>query len=127
METKTYIEINQEQFRAIAQLPADTPVVMLNLLKFKEAVPETGLSGAATYAEYMKASNPFFERAKAEILFLGRPQRTLIGPEEDVSWDKILLIKYPTVADFLGMVKAEGYPVNLRNQALEDSRLIYCK
>jgi uncharacterized protein (DUF1330 family) len=100
---------------------------MLNLLKFKEEVPETGLSGAKSYNEYMKATTPFFAKAGAEVLYMGKPKTMLIGPEDENLWDKILLVKYNTISGFLGMVQAEGYPSHLRKQALEDSRLIHCK
>jgi len=123
----SHLEINKEQFKAFVQLPMDTEVVMLNLLKFKDSVPETGLSGAESYKGYMKAAMPFFAKANAEILYMGKPQRTLIGPEVEALWDKILLIKYNTIADFLGMVQAEGYPSHLRAWALEDSRLVHCE
>ena len=126
MEEKSHLEINTEQLKAFAQLPMDKSVVMLNLLKFKETVIETGLTGAESYKNYMKAAMPFFQKANAEILYMGKPQRILIGPADEDLWDKILLIKYNTVADFLGMVKAEGYPSHLRDQALLDSRLIQC-
>ena len=124
---KSYLEINTKQFKTFKQLHVDTPVVMLNFLKFKVEVPETGLSGEASYKEYMRAAAPFFAKADAEVLFLGKPQTMLIGPEDENLWDKMLLIKYNTVAGFLGMVQAEGYPSHLRAQALEDSRLIHCK
>ncbi len=127
MGRQTYLEINQEQFKAFAQLPMGTPVVMLNLLRFKDAVVETGLSGAESYKMYMKQAMPFFAKANAEVLFLGKPQTMLIGPEDEALWDKVLLIKYNTIADFLDMVQAEGYPAHLRKQALSDSRLIQCK
>ena len=127
METKSYTEINQEQFRAFAQLPADTVVVMMNLLKFKTEVPETGMTGAEAYKNYMKAAMPFFQKANAEILYMGNPKSMLIGPEDEILWDKVLLIKYNAISDFLGMVQAEGYPAHLRAQALEDSRLIHCE
>jgi len=127
MAIQSHLEINKEQLKAFVQLPMDTPVVMLNLLKFKDTVPETGLSGETAYKEYMKAANPFFVKANAEVLFMGKPQTTLIGPGDEALWDKMLLIKYSTIADFLGMVKAEGYPSHLRTQALEDSRLIHCE
>ncbi len=127
MAEQSYLEINPEQFKTFAQLPMDTPVVMLNLLKFKDKVPETGLSGAESYKGYMRAATPFFAKANAEVLYMGKPQSMLIGPEDESLWDKVLLVKYRTIADFLGMVKAEGYPAHLRAQALEDSRLIHCK
>jgi len=127
LEKIAHTGINHEQFKEFAALPADTPVVMLNLLKFKENVAETGLSGAATYTEYMKASTPFFQKSKAEILYLGKPQRTLIGPEDEALWDKILLIRYPSIAAFIEMVTDKDYPSDMRGKALEDSRLIHCK
>lgn len=127
MEKQSYLEINKEQLKAFMQLPVDTPVVMLNLLKFKNEVVATGFSGEESYKEYMKQANPFFQKANAEILFLGKPQTMLIGPEDEDLWDMVLLIKYKAITDFLGMVQAEGYPAHLRKQALDDSRLIQCK
>ncbi|MEP3211281.1 MAG: hypothetical protein ABJN95_18995 [Maribacter sp.] len=127
MDKQSHLQINQEQFKAFVQLPMDTPVVMLNLLRFKDQVPETGLTGAASYKNYMKAATPFFTKAKAEVLYMGKPQMMLIGPEDEDMWDKVLLVKYHTIADFLGMIQSQGYPSHLRAQALEDSRLIHCK
>lgn len=127
MTEQSFLEINPEQFKAFVQLPMDTPVVMLNLLKFKDVVPETNLSGEASYKEYMRQATPFFAKADAEVVFMGKPQTMLIGPEDENLWDKVLLVKYNTIAGFLGMVQAEGYPAHLRKQALEDSRLIHCK
>ncbi|WP_350290653.1 hypothetical protein [uncultured Croceitalea sp.] len=126
MEKESFLEINKEQFQKFMELPMDTPVVMLNLLKFKDSVPETGLTGALAYKEYMKKATPFFAKAGAKVLYMGKPQTILIGPEDEGLWDKILLVKYDTIAGFLGMVKAEGYPSQLRRQALKDSRLIHC-
>ncbi|QCX00876.1 DUF1330 domain-containing protein [Aggregatimonas sangjinii] len=126
MNENSYLEINIEQFNAFKQLPVNTPVVMLNLLKFKDVVTETGLSGEASYKEYMRQAAPFFAKANGEVLFLGKPRAMLIGPEDEYLWDKVLLIRYNTIVDFLAMVQAEGYPSHLRKQALEDSRLIHC-
>lgn len=123
---KSYVEVNTTQFQAFTQLPTNTTVVLLNLLKFKDKVPETGLTGAEGYKQYMKAATPFFANAGAEVLYLGKPQTMLIGPEDEVLWDKILLVKYNTISGFLGMIQAEGYPSHLRARSLEDSRLIHC-
>ncbi|WP_276472967.1 hypothetical protein [Maribacter huludaoensis] len=126
LKTTYHKTINKEQLKALSLLPADKPVVMMNLLKFKDTVAETGLSGTESYKGYMKAAMPFFIKANAEILYLGKPQRTLIGPESEALWDKILLVKYKTPVDFLEMITAKGYPTHLRDKALLDSRLIQC-
>ena len=60
MAEQSYVEINEQQFKVFVKLPSNTPVVMLNLLKFKDAVVETGLSGEESYKAYMKAASPFF-------------------------------------------------------------------
>lgn len=127
MEKQSYFEFNQDQLKAFKQLPRDSPVIMMNLLKFKDRVHETGLSGEASYKEYMRQAAPFFEKVNAEIIYLGKPQAMLIGPADEGLWDKVLLIKYDSISDFLIMLNGEGYPIHLRKQALEDSRLIHCQ
>lgn len=126
MKKQSYLEINKEQLKAFMQVTVDEPVMMLNLLKFKDEVAEIGLSGEKCYQEYMSQAIPFFEKANAEILFYGHPKHILIGPEDEILWDKVLVVKYASVTDFIGMVKADGYPSHLRVQALQDSRLIHC-
>ncbi|MBU2945276.1 DUF1330 domain-containing protein [Zobellia uliginosa] len=126
MKKRCYLEINEKEFSAFVKLPKDNSVVMLNLLKFKERVSETGLSGADSYKEYMKKATPFFIKAEADILFMGKESTMLIGPGNEGLWDKILLIKYNSISHFLEMIQSEGYPSHLRKQALEDSRLIHC-
>lgn len=127
MGTSAYLEINQNQFKEFSKLDSQEPVVMLNFLRFKKVVSETGISGKEAYQEYMKAAMPFFNEANAEVLFFGEPKHMLIGPIDTKLWDKVLLIKYNTLNEFLTMVQAKGYPSHLRKQALIDSRLIHCK
>ncbi len=121
-----YLDISNDQYMAFSRLPIDGPLKMLNLLKFKEIVDITGKTGAATYKEYMAATNPFFSKVNAEIIFYGTPQFTLIGPT-DLEWDKVLIVEYATKQDFINMVSMEGYPSEIRKSALADSRLIFCK
>lgn len=125
--TEAYLDMSPEQFKAFVALPIDGPLLMLNLLKFKERVEEAEMSGAKMYKEYMKAANPFFIKSKAIIRFLGKPNFTLIGPSEEELWDKILIVEYAKKEDFLNMVTTKGYPADIRQKALVDSRLIFCE
>lgn len=127
MESKAHLSPNPEQIQAFATLPDNEPVIMLNLVKYKDHVEETGLTGEQSYQIYMEKASPFFLKANAEILFFGRPLSMLIGPLDEELWDDVLIVKYSKPMDFLGMVQAEGYPAELRAQALSDSRLIHCK
>jgi len=121
----SYLDATREQFKDFMALPYDGPLKMLNLLKFKYHVEETGKSGAETYNDYLKATEPFFAQADAKIVFLGKPEYTLIGPDSN-EWDKVLIVEYATRQDFVKMVTAEGYPSDMRKLALEDSRLVFC-
>lgn len=126
MAKQLYVNINPGQVAELANTASHGPVVMLNLVRYKAVVPETGRTGKESYREYMRQATPFFLKANAEILFYGSPKHMIIGPEDDALWDDVLLVKYETVSDFMNMVTAIGYPSQLRAQALEDSRLIHC-
>ena len=124
--SETYTGVSNEQFQEFASTPIEGAFQMLNLLKFKDIIEETGKSGEEGYHNYMKAVMPFFQASNAKLIYQGKPLFSLIGPEEK-EWDKVLIIEYPSKADFIKMITAEGYPAAMRRQALADSRLILCK
>jgi len=121
-----YLDLTREQFSAFAKLPDDGPFQMLNLLKFKKQVEETGLTGKEQYKVYMKAATPFLQNSNAKVLLYTEPQFTLIGPTDHLEWDKVLIVEYGKKSDFMDMITTEGYPAHLRKLAMEDSRLIFC-
>lgn len=120
-----YLDTNRAQFKAFMEFPVDTPLQMLNLLKFKDKL-DNGLTGKEQYTKYMKAATPFIKASNAKILFYGEAKFTVIGPENELEWDKVIIVEYATKQDFVNMVMTEGYPAHLRVAALEDSRLIFC-
>ncbi|WP_103068608.1 DUF1330 domain-containing protein [Aquimarina sediminis] len=124
--SETFIETTPKQFKEFTSLPVEGPFQMFNLLKFKDRVEKTKISGAQAYAEYMHAVQPFFQTSKAKIIYHGKPMFNIIGPKEKREWDKILIVEYASKEDFLKMIAAEGYPSEMRNRALIDSRLIVC-
>ena len=126
MDKQYHLKMNPGQVSDFAKSESSNPVVMLNMVKYKAFVPETGMTGKESYTEYMRQATPFFLKANAEIVFYGSPKHMLIGPEEDTLWDDVLIVKYNSVSDFMSMIMAKGYPSHLREQALEDSRLIHC-
>jgi len=121
-----YVEVTSEQIQGFSQLPLDGAFQMLNLLKFKNKVEETEETGAEAYAKYLEAITPFFKASGAKVVYQGKPLFTIIGPNDQTEWDKILIVEYASKEDFLNMITTKGYPTALRNRALEDSRLILC-
>ena len=109
--------LNQEGFAAFAARAGEgSPVVMLNLLRFK---PE---GGRERYAEYGSAVTPLLEKAGGRAVFLGEPAQPLLG---EGRWDSVLLVEYPTRQAFLDMIGSAEYQAigHLRTEALEHGEL----
>jgi uncharacterized protein (DUF1330 family) len=126
------VDPTPESFKALFKaVPPDTPVVMLNLLRFrKRAVYRSGekqpsRSGREAYAEYSRLAGHFLKTTGATVVWRGTAHHALIAPADE-SWDEVLLVAYPSVAAFGQMVTAEEYQriVFHRTAALLDSRLI---
>lgn len=125
------IDPDKETFELFKSLPRDEPIMMLNLVRFRDQAryPDgRTASGAEAYAAYGKKSAPVFRRVGGEILWRGHPQLTLIGPREE-RWDAIFVARYPSAAAFLEMITDPVYrdAVKHRQAAVLDSRLIRTK
>jgi len=122
------IDPSREQFDEFKRLPRDTPIFMLNMIRFKDqANYQDGrvATGAEAYINYGTESGPIFKRVGGTIFWRGKPETVLIGPEGE-HWDKIFIAQYPNAAAFLEMVTSPDYQaiVYHRQAAVDDSRLI---
>ncbi|WP_423915958.1 DUF1330 domain-containing protein [Candidatus Poriferisodalis sp.] len=117
------------QIDAVAEGDPDQPVVMLNLLRYRETAESgygvDGLSGEAAYRDYGRRFAELHPRFGGEPIWMGRAGHTAIGPNSE-QWDIAILVRYPTRAQFVAMFRDPDYlaiaPV--RAAALEDSRII---
>jgi uncharacterized protein (DUF1330 family) len=93
------------------------PVVMLNLLRYKEGKRED-------YEEYARRIRPFLEDIGAEVLYVGDLSTVLVAPE-DHDWDAVLLVRYPSRQSFSSMVADPNYQeiTGMRTEALEEAVL----
>ena len=116
---------------ALAGVAEDRPIVMINLLRYREraAYPESSgaepCSGREAYRRYGQASIGLITAAGGQVIWQGSPKAVLIGaPGEE--WHKALLVRYPSKRAFLDMVSSAEYQAIAvhRMAALEDSRLI---
>ncbi len=125
------IEPTQEQFEALARANDDAPVVMVNLLRFKERADGIdagdGISGAEAYARYGAAVMPHLQRVGGRILMTLAATQSVIGPVEG-EWDMVIAAEYPSRKAFLEMTSDPDYLAihGHRAAALADSRLIAC-
>ncbi len=96
----------------------DSPVVMLNLLRFTE-------DGRASYAQYAEAlATTFLPRYGGEVLYAGDGDTPLVA-EQGQDWDMVLLVRYPTRRAFSEMVADPEYQqvTALRSGALVEAVL----
>lgn len=96
-------EPTPDQFAALAARPADAPVVMVNLLKFK---PQGGVE---SYLRYGREVVPHLERVGAKLRYAGGAPSVVIGDGERPWWDAILIVEYPTPQAFIDMVTTREY------------------
>ncbi|MEQ1548080.1 MAG: DUF1330 domain-containing protein [Chakrabartia sp.] len=130
---ENYIDPTRESFDAFKALPRDTPIQMLNLLRFKDIAvypPDhshagNGLTGRAAYAEYGRTSAPIFQKVGGSIVWRGTMESMVTGPQ-DKNWEMAFIAAYPNSAAFLAMVTDAAYKVAVahRQAAVLDSRLI---
>jgi uncharacterized protein (DUF1330 family) len=121
------IRPNREQFLQLAQSPDTGAVVMLNLLKFKEAAQGESGSGQDAYQRYGDAAVAMIEKRGGSIIWQGRADQILIGdPSED--WDTVVLVKYPSRKAFIEMVSNPEYEKahEHREAGLERTIVVAC-
>ena len=118
---------NPEQIQELLQGPADTPVVMVNLLRFKKEAdaPDEGVSGQEAYARYGAQMIEWVTSQGGRLIWSGRVDSQVIGETEE-HFDMVVLVEYPSRAEFLriaGDPRVAEYSVH-RTAGLEMQWLI---
>ena len=121
---------NWAQFKA---LPRDTPIHMLNLIKFRDLAEYPhdhpnhgkGLSGREAYAIYGTAFQALVADDGAAMVWKAPLECVVTGPPDE--WDEAFVMGYPNTGAFMAMVKNPHYIADVlphRTAAVADSRLI---
>lgn len=111
--------------------PKDTPLVMINLLRFREQAlyPRgssfDGCSGRQAYKRYMETAMDKLSEVGGRPVWMSKAFVSVIAPEDE-QWDQIFLVRYPSVDAFMTMISMPDYLAATvhREAALRDSRLI---
>jgi uncharacterized protein (DUF1330 family) len=96
------VAFSTDTFAAFLADDDDTPVVMLNLLRFAED------GGRERYAAYLKLARPILARFGARILLGGEGLPVLTTGDES-GWDAVVLVEYPRRSAFKAMVDDADY------------------
>lgn len=90
-------EFNAE---AIAGLPDEEPVVMVNLLQLRDR---------EAYKRYSELTMPLIKARGGTVLWAGDGQAVAFGDAQADRWDYVVLVRYPTRASFLDMMRSPEY------------------
>ena len=115
MTTLNALDPTGEQIKAfLGDTPADQPVFMLNLLKFKtRATYHDGedISGAEAYGRYGDAFGKLVAAQNvdgAHSVFGGKMGAWMIG-EGEGEWDAVAIFRYPNAQTMFDMVSSDAY------------------
>ena len=113
MQVKNKVNPNETQMKEFMEGDADSPIHMVNLLKFKEKAEyedgrETNLSGAEAYAIYGQEVQGHVKKVGGSSVFAGQVSRLMLG-EVDELWDMIAVVTYPSRKAMLAMITDPDY------------------
>jgi hypothetical protein len=122
---------------AAAKIPANTPFIMLNLLRYREHAAYSGQTkskfntGREAYLQgYLPTFGVVAARSEAtkniKPILIGSVMQTIVGPNDE-QWDDMALVEYPNFEAFRAVAESEEYQRDAephRMAALENLRLI---
>jgi uncharacterized protein (DUF1330 family) len=117
--------------KLVAEANDESPLVMINLLRYRERAeyPQgsgaTPCSGEEAYQRYIALVLPMLSDVGAKVLWRGSVKHVVIGPVGE-KWDEVFLVEQPSRRALLTMVSRGEYleAAVHRTAALADSRLI---
>ena len=113
MKVENAVTPNEEQLAGFLEGDTETPIKMVNLLKFKdkaeyEAGRETNVSGKEAYKIYADEVLGHLERVGGKSIFFGEVQRLMLGEVEEL-WDWVAIAEYPSRKAMLEMIMNSEY------------------
>lgn len=129
-----YLDVEESAGAAFFSRPIQGPIVMLNLLKFRDVAdysrspdlaPSGEITGREAYDRYMAHTAPFLAASGGQVIFFGAAGDFLIGPDAE-TWDVVMLVRQASQQTFLAFATDPEYLAGAghRTAALLDSRLL---
>ncbi|HEY4169891.1 MAG TPA: DUF1330 domain-containing protein [Reyranella sp.] len=100
--------LNDEALRA---LPDDEPVVMLNLMRFREKSLDGNGSGWDAYLRYSRLTISLIKAQGGTIIWTGDAEAVALGVPDKHRWNYVALVRYPSRTAFLAMMHSAEYAI----------------
>ena len=113
MKVKNTVAPNKEQMAGFFEGDINSPILMVNLLKFKEKAEyedgrDNDLSGKEAYMIYAMEVQEHLKKIGGEMVFGGEIIRLMLGEVEDL-WDSVAIARYPSRKAMLEMIMDPDY------------------
>jgi uncharacterized protein (DUF1330 family) len=112
---------SEEQMAAFLEEGEDTPIHMVNLLKFKEKAEyedgrENDLTGAQAYAIYGAEVQAHVKKVGGKGIFSGQVSRLMLGEVEEL-WDMVAIVMYPSKKAMFTMITDPEYVESAKHRS----------
>jgi uncharacterized protein (DUF1330 family) len=93
----------------VRSLPDSGPVVMVNLVRFREQSLDGDGAGQDAYQRYSRMVMPLIKARGGTVIWGGDGEGAAFGEVPGGAWDYLVLVQYPSRAAFLDMVTSPEY------------------
>jgi uncharacterized protein (DUF1330 family) len=101
--------VNLLNVKGLQELDRHAPVVMVNLMRFRERSLDGDGSGWDAYLRYSALTVPMIKARGSTLLWTGEAKAVALGEQGGHRWDYLALVYYPTVAAFVDMMTSADY------------------
>jgi len=95
--------------RGLEGLEHQGPVVMVNLMRFRERSLDGDGSGWDAYLRYSALTVPMIKARGGTLLWTGEAKAVALGPQQENQWDYLAPVYYPDATAFIGMMTSADY------------------
>ena len=121
MKVENKLRPNVKQMAGFVIGDTNTPIQMVNLLKFKDKAGykdgrETELTGEGAYKIYATEVIDHLKKVGGKIIYSGVVSRLVIGNVEKL-WDWVVIVEYPNRKAMRSMIMDKDYQKSERHRS----------
>jgi uncharacterized protein (DUF1330 family) len=95
--------------KGLQEMDHQAPVVMVNLMRFRERSLDGDGSGWDAYLRYSALTVPMIKARGGTLLWTGDARTVALGRQDGNQWNYLALVYYPTVSAFVDMMTSQDY------------------
>jgi len=95
--------------KGLEEIDHDGPIVMVNLMRFRERSLDGDGTGWDAYLRYSALTVPMIKARGGTLLWTADAEAVALGEVEGNRWDYLALVYYPNVAAFIDMMTSADY------------------